>query len=169
MKTFRFKVVLCLLAVLSVAVAASAASVFPKFKANGLTGGEVSQEVFAGKKLTMINFWGMYCPPCIAEMPDLGRLGKSMPEGTQLMGIVIDVGGNKQKQEKALSILKKANADFPNVIMSPEMDAFTQTLVGVPTTIFVDAKGNIVGEPIVGSRSEKDYRDELAKALKLLK
>ena len=168
MKKFLWGIVLAV-SMLLMAGVALAADKFPDFMADTLEGQDASQELFAGKKLTMINFWGTYCPPCIAEMPDLGRLGRSMPEGTQLIGIVIDVGSNKQKLEKARDILKKADADFLNLILSPEMTAYADTLVGVPTTIFVDGEGNIVGKPLVGSRSEKDYRKELEKALKLLK
>lgn len=166
MKKFAFTITLAVL-VAAMAGTAFAADAFPAFKSYNLAGEEVSQEVFAGKKLTMINFWGTYCPPCIGEMPDLGKLGRSMPEGTQLVGIVIDVG-DKETFEEAIEITKNANADFTNILISHEMVPYLETIVGVPTTIFVDAKGNIVGNPIVGARSEKAYRQEIEKALKLL-
>ncbi|MDL2263763.1 TlpA family protein disulfide reductase [Synergistaceae bacterium OttesenSCG-928-I11] len=166
MRKFAFVITLAVLAI-AMAGTAFAADAFPAFKSYNLAGEEVSQEIFAGKKLTMINFWGTYCPPCISEMPDLGELGRSMPEGTQLVGIVIDVG-DKETFEKAIEITKTANADFPNILISQEMIPYLETIVAVPTTIFVDAQGNVIGEPIVGSRSGKAYRGEVEKALKLL-
>lgn len=166
-KSMLGAVVLC--AVLVMAAAAMAATVaFPDFASRDLTGKEVSQEIFAGHKLTMVNFWGTYCGPCIDEMPDLGRLGKAMPEGTQLVGIVIDIS-DKKKLDAADAILKNAKAEFTNLIAVSDMNDYLETLVGVPTTIFVDGAGKIVGEPLVGSRSEADYRKELDKALKLVK
>lgn len=167
MKKFVSAVALVFLVALAVVGAAMAADVFPAFKSYDIQGEEVSQEIFAGKKLTMINFWGTYCPPCIDEMPDLGNLGRSMPEGTQLLGIVIDIS-DKETLEEAHAIVGEAKADFPHLLVSEEMLPYLQTIVAVPTTIFVDAQGKVIGEPIVGSRSEKDYRAEVEKALKLL-
>lgn len=166
MRKFVFALTLFAL-VITMACAAFAADVFPAFKSYNLEGKEVTQEIFAGKKLTMINFWGTYCPPCIDEMPELGELGRSMPEGTQLVGIVIDVG-DKETFEKALKITQGAKADFANVLISQEMVPYLETIVAVPTTIFVDAKGKVIGKPVVGARSGKAYRKEVEKALKLL-
>ena len=166
MRKFVFALALVAL-VTAVTGAAFAADVFPAFKSYNLEGKEVSQEIFAGKKLTMINFWGTYCPPCIDEMPDLGELGRSMPEGTQLVGIVIDVGDEETFKE-AIEITQDAKADFTNILIAEEMIPFLETITAVPTTIFVDAKGNVVGQPIVGSRSGEAYRKEVEKALKLL-
>ena len=166
MKKFVFALTLVML-IAAMAGVAFAASAFPAFKSYNLEGKEVTQEIFAGKKLTMINFWGTYCPPCIDEMPDLGELGRSMPEGTQLVGIVIDVGDEETFKE-AVEITQDAKADFLNVLIAEEMIPFLETITAVPTTIFVDAQGNVVGQPIVGSRSEKAYREEVEKALKLL-
>ena len=33
-----------------------------------------SRELFAENKVTMINFWGTFCGPCIREMPELAEL-----------------------------------------------------------------------------------------------
>lgn len=146
---------------------AFAADAFPQFKSYNLAGEEASHAIFAEKKLTMINFWGTYCPPCIDEMPDLGELGRSMPEGAQLVGIVIDVNG-KETLDKAIKITKTAKADFVNILISQEMLPYLETIMAVPTTIFVDAQGNVIGAPIVGSRPGKVYRQEVEKALELL-
>lgn len=168
MKKLLFAIALTALMVSAVAGAALAANTFPAFKSYTLSGEEVSQSLFADKKLTMINFWGTFCPPCIDEMPDLGKLGDAMPEGTQLVGIVVDIS-DKETLDEAIAILNDSNASFTNLLVSEEMMSYLQTLVGVPTTIFVDAKGTIVGEPLVGSRSGADYRKEIEKALKLVR
>ena len=41
------------------------------FQAVTLDGGTFTQADIAGKDVTIINFWGTFCAPCIAEMPDL--------------------------------------------------------------------------------------------------
>ncbi len=168
----KFVLPLLLLAIIGAYLAgalapSNAATVFPPFQSKNIHGEDVTNAIFAENKLTMVNLWGTFCPPCIDEMPDLGNLGRSMPEGTRLVGIVLDVQ-DRETLDDALEIVKDAKADFLNILPVSDMNDYLRTVSAVPTTIFVDAKGNVVGEPIVGSRSEKDYRKELEKALKLV-
>jgi thiol-disulfide isomerase/thioredoxin len=145
----------------------SASGVFPAFSARSLDGKAVTDALFADKKLTMVNIWTTWCPPCIAEMPDLGKLANSMPEGSQLVGIILDADYAGALDE-AQKILSKAGAKFPQILPTDEMSPVLETVDAIPTTIFVDASGNIVGKPLVGSRSEKAYRSEIEKLLKTI-
>lgn len=143
----------------------SAAEVFPAFSSRSSKGEPVTDGVFAESKLTMVNIWATWCPPCVAEMPDLGRLGRSMPEGSRLMGIILDAE-DSGAMEEAEAILAKAQADFLQILPVKEMDSVLSKVNAIPTTIFVDSQGKIMGDPLVGSRSEKAYRDEIEKKLK---
>jgi GTP-sensing pleiotropic transcriptional regulator CodY len=105
-------------------------------------------------------------------MPDLGRLGRSMPEGTQLVGIVLDARDPKENSEtidNAKSILKKTYADFLQILPVEEMAPVLEEVAAIPTTIFVNSKGHIVGNALVGSRPEEAYRSEIEKILKSMK
>ena len=137
---------------------------FPAFKSKTLNGSDVSNEIFIGKQLTVCNIWGTFCPPCIAEMPELGEWANEMPEGVQLIGLVCDVQGEGDTQtiEAAKRILHDADANFLNIIPSADMMNFLSTVEAVPTTIFIDGNGNIVGAPVVGADVEgyKDFVDE---------
>ena len=63
-----------------------------RFTAQDLQGNGVSQSIFADYDLTMINVWATYCPPCLQEMPDLGKLSEEYKDkGVQVLGIVSDV------------------------------------------------------------------------------
>lgn len=108
----------------------------------------------------MLNFWGTFSGPCISEILDLGELGRDMPEGSQLLGIVIDVEGDENLQ-MAKDILTKANAGFVNIVPDDALLKYAEAVTGVPTTIFVDENGKLLGEPIVGTRSAEEYRTEL--------
>jgi thiol-disulfide isomerase/thioredoxin len=141
------------------------AETFPKFSSKNLDGKTVTSDIFSGHKLTMVNFWTTWCPPCIREMPDLGNLGRNMPEGTQLIGIVLDAE-DSETIRKAKSILSKADAGFLQIVPCADMEPITETVEAIPTTVFVDSKGNIVGNPLVGARDEQSYREEIEAALK---
>ncbi|MDR3254104.1 MAG: TlpA family protein disulfide reductase [Synergistaceae bacterium] len=149
---------------------ANAAGVFPAFTSKTLDGNTITNKIFANKKLTMVNIWATWCPPCVSEMPDLGRLGKSMPEGTQLIGLVYDVTASDQSAKgEANRILSGAKALFTQIEYSKDMTPYMKGVDAIPTTIFVDSKGNIIGEPLVGSRPEKEYRAAIEKALASLR
>ena len=46
------------------AAAQQGQKVFPSFMARDLQGNEVTNEIFAQKKITVVNIWGTFCPPC---------------------------------------------------------------------------------------------------------
>lgn len=133
---------------------------FPSFTARTINDSTVTDKIFADKKLTVLNIWGTFCPPCIAEMPELGRWVEEMPDDVQLIGLVCDVRSDNDSNtiESARKILREANANFINIIPSVEMIDYLSTVEAVPTTIFIDSEGNIVGEPIIGANVEA-YKD----------
>lgn len=135
-----------------------------------LDSNKVTQDIFKDKKLTMINIWGTFCGPCIAEMPDLQELYTDIKdEEMNLIGIVSDIKSKDDSEniELAKKILNQKKADFMSIIPDENLNNnLLSSVTGVPTTIFVDSKGNIVGDPIVGSRSKDEYRKEIDKVLK---
>ncbi len=138
---------------------------FPSFATTDLEGNAVDSTLFADNDITMINFWGTYCGPCIDEMPDLGKLAQSMPEGSALVGVVIDGSGN---EDLAKQIVSETGAAFPHLLADEGLISYARTLVGVPTTIFIDAQGAFVGEPLLGARDTDTYRIEIETRLALL-
>ena len=41
--------------------------------------------------LTVVNFWGTFCNPCINEMPELAKWNEEMPDNVQMLGAIVDV------------------------------------------------------------------------------
>ncbi|MCL2009375.1 MAG: TlpA family protein disulfide reductase [Synergistaceae bacterium] len=156
---------------LGTANAVGLSNVFPAFSSRNLDGEPVTGDIFSREKLTMVNIWTTWCPPCIKEMPDLGRLARSMPEGAQLVGIVLDVEGTGDTKtiDDAKRIMSTAKADFLQILPSEEMTPVLRTVRAIPTTIFVNSNGQIIGAPVVGAKDEKGYRAELERRLQSLK
>lgn len=136
----------------------------PAFSATDLDGNPVTNDILKGKKVTMINFWGTFCGPCISEMPDLGELARDISEGSQLLGVVVD-GGSDENRQMAKDILTKANAGFMNIVPDDALLNYTKAMTGVPTTIFVDENGKLLGKPIVGARFVGEYESALEEYL----
>jgi thiol-disulfide isomerase/thioredoxin len=141
-----------------------AAEVFPSFSSQSSKGEAVTDAIFADSKLTVVNIWTTWCPPCREEMPDLGHLGRTMPEGSRLVGLILDADDSGALEE-AEGILTRAKADFLQILPVQEMASVLKEVTAIPTTIFVDSQGRIVGVPLDGSRSEEAYRTEIEKIL----
>lgn len=125
----------------------------PAFTAKDLDGNTVTESIFGDKDLTVVNIWGTFCGPCVREMPELGAWAKEMPDNVQIVGLIIDINGDDDTQHRdlAVEITQNAGADFLNIIANADFADVLKGVVGVPTTIFVDKDGNIVGDAIVGA------------------
>lgn len=128
-------------------------AVFPAFTANDLDGNTVTESIFSEKDLTVLNIWGTFCGPCIGEMPELGEWAKEMPDNVQILGLIIDINGEEDTEHRdlAVDITSQAGVDFPNLIANEDFAPILKDVIGVPTTLFIDGEGNLVGDPVIGA------------------
>lgn len=126
---------------------------FPAFTSTDLEGNTVTDSIFAEKDLTVLNIWGTFCTPCVGEMPELGEWAKEMPENVQMVGLIIDINGEEDTEHKdlAVDITSKAGAEFTQIIVNQDFAPVLKDVLGVPTTMFIDKDGNIVGDSILGA------------------
>ncbi len=90
-------------------------------------------------KVVVLNFWATWCPPCVKEIPSLGRLQKAFSKN-ELVVLSVDVGENKKEVEK---FLNRIPADFP-VLLDPDGSTVKQwKIAAFPTTFVIDPKGEI--------------------------
>lgn len=123
------------------------------FSADTLDGGSFTQDGIKSKDVTVINFWGTFCPPCIAEMPDLASYAKALPDNVQLITVCLDAV-DAESMEKARAILDAAGYEGVTLLPGDDPDflSLCQSIQAVPTTIFVDSSGKIADNPIVGGQ-----------------
>lgn len=140
---------------------------FPEFAATTIMGEDIDHSIFSDAEVTMINIWGTFCGPCINEMPDLAELYGELPEGSALVGIVTDVYG-EDNLDKAVKIVTETGVTYDNIIPDDALYQFLAANVsGVPTTLYVDRDGNILGG-VVGARSKDEYKAILEELVKQL-
>ena len=146
-------------------VVSAQAGELPEFATKDLYGNDVTSAIFAEKDVTIINFWGTYCGPCINEMPELGEWMRELPENVQLIGVVTDAMlGDEKTAQKAARILEQADAPFVSLVLDDALLEYCSGLVGVPTTVLVDSEGRVIGEPILGAQVNT-YKQALEQAL----
>ena len=110
-----------------------------------------AEELFDGKDVTVINCWATWCPPCLEEMDELADFAKTLPDNVQLVTYCVD--GTQHKDECA-RILEEAGFEGKTMISANgDFTTLIEQMQYVPTTIFVDGRGRIVGETQIGSNS----------------
>ena len=61
------------------------------FSTTDLEGNTVTNDILSQADLTVVNFWGTFCNPCINEMPELAKWNEEMPDNVQMLGAIVDV------------------------------------------------------------------------------
>jgi len=113
-----------------------------------------SADIFSQAKVTMVNVWGSFCPPCLKEMPDLARIHADYAEADfQIIGLLQDVFAlDSSTAQDAVEIVEATGANYLHLISSDEViESVTRSIYAVPTTLFVDSEGKLLCSPVVGS------------------
>ncbi|WP_066504573.1 TlpA family protein disulfide reductase [Abyssisolibacter fermentans] len=140
------------------------------FKAKDFQGNSIDKTSFENYKLTMVNVWGTGCNPCIREMPELEELYKEMKEqGVNIVGIVSDAT-NEKNEKNARKIIERTGVTYSNIIPDEVLKkGLLNQVIGFPTTVFFDSKGNIIGKEIVGAASKEYYKKAIEERLENIK
>ena len=134
------------------------------FETTDVNGNTVkSEDLFGENKFTLINLWQSWCPPCIAEMPDLNAINDEYKQfGVGVVGILLD-GNETEGLTDGLEIIEETGAKY-TVILPPENIMELLPAQAVPTSYFVDRKGMVLGLPIVGANPD-EYRNRIEEYL----
>ena len=122
----------------------------PQMAMKTIDGETVRLADLAGK-VVVLNFWATWCPPCVAEIPDLARLAK---EVNQEGGVVIGISDEDVDTIRPFV----AARDMPYAIVAgSDWPAPFNTIRAIPVTYFLDAEGTI-REELVGGSSYEVFR-----------
>ncbi|MBQ9643290.1 MAG: TlpA family protein disulfide reductase [Lachnospiraceae bacterium] len=128
-------------------------------------------DVVAQNKVTLLNYWGTFCDPCIDEMPDIEELSAHYADqGFGVIGLTCDVmdPGNKRNEDnyqKALDIIETTGVTYPILFATEEVQDTIKANM-FPTSYFLDSEGHILGDPVVGSHSAEDWESYILEHLK---
>lgn len=136
LRSLLFSLSLCLAA--AAQAAPKVGDPAPAFKLRTLDGKTVSLADYKGQ-VVMLNFWASWCGPCRQEMPHLDALQSSLGKaGFAVVGVNVD-----EDPAAARAFLKKVPVSFTQVSDADNKVAQSYENAAMPTSFFIDRKGNI--------------------------
>jgi peroxiredoxin len=135
-------------------------SVAPNFTVTDLLGRKVSLSDYKGQPV-WLNFWGSWCPPCRAEMPDIQTaFAQLQPKGVVLLAVSLD-----EPAINAAAFAFRNNTTF-TILSDPDRSGTgaAYPILNFPTHIFIGRDGK-VKEVILKPMSVADaitYGNEIA-------
>lgn len=112
----------------------------PDFNVTDIEGNSVS---LAGQHghLTLLNFWGTWCPPCQSEIPDLVKLDQNYrSRGLDIIGIAL---GEKEGETGLRNWCKQHAVAYRQAMETEEIKSAFGHIEEVPVSILIDANGKI--------------------------
>ena len=146
------------------------------FETTDIDGNTYTEKVFSDYDLTLVNAFTTWCSPCVNEMPELEKLYQEMKDqGVGVVGMVLDSVSEDGTPDdsivqKAQLLKEKTGVTYPLLI--PDKGFLNGRISGLqsfPESFFVDKDGNIVGDPIMGSKTFDGWKEAVEKQLAALK
>jgi thiol-disulfide isomerase/thioredoxin len=125
------------------------------FTLEDTAGKTVALADFKGK-VTIVDVWGTWCPPCRKEVPHfVALLDQYRDKGLAVIGLNYERVDKKEAKEAIETFIKEHKVNYPCVIGDDKTQDKIPNLEGFPTTLFLDREGT-VRLKLVGYHSRTD-------------
>ena len=116
-----------------------------------LDGERTTLAEFEGKTIFM-NFWATWCPPCIAEMPNINKLHADLADNDSVAFVMLSLDDDP---EKARAFLERKGYTLPVYFPAARLPGVYNSTT-IPTTYVISPQGEIVLE----KRGMADYNTQ---------
>ncbi|MGM0523647.1 MAG: peroxiredoxin family protein [Bacillota bacterium] len=117
-------------------VGTSVGNLAPDFMLSSTTGETVSLSDYRGKRV-MVNFWGTWCPPCRAEMPDMEKFYQE----NDVEILAVNLTPTESNVSDVTDFIDEFGLSF-QVLLDEELAVSSQYgIQPVPTSFMVDSNG----------------------------
>lgn len=106
-----------------------------------LDGNRTNLREFEGKTI-FLNFWATWCPPCIAEMPNIQKLYTDFQDAEDIVFVMLSLD---EDPEKARAFMERKEFTMPVYFLAGRQPGVYNSTV-VPTTYVISPDGYIVTE-----------------------
>jgi len=102
-------------------------------------------------KWIVVNYWATWCPPCIAEMPDLQAFHD---EHADRDAVVIGINVENISSDQLINFLDIYSITYPVYKGSTQQKTPLGTVPGLPTTFMVSPEGTVEARQVGSVTSE---------------
>ncbi len=135
---------------------------------DAIKGGQVSSASLKGK-VVIVDFWATWCPPCVAEIPNMVKLyDEYKDKGVEFVGVTLDAPRDQGGYDQLKDFVEKNKVQWPQYYegKTPATEFATNWgIQAIPTVFAVDAEGNLASIEARG-KLETLIPELLAKAKK---
>ena len=125
----------------------------PDFTATDLDGNPISLEQYRGK-VVLLDFWAVWCGPCIAEMPNVKRVYNNYKdEGFDIIGISLDID-----EARLRNYLKENDISWQQVFSGEGWQSPVSRQYGIraiPAQWLIDRDGTLISNRARGKALER--------------
>jgi cytochrome c biogenesis protein CcmG/thiol:disulfide interchange protein DsbE len=114
----------------------------PAIQNRTVEGEKFNLREYEGKKIVIVNFFGTWCPPCRAELPELYSVYRENQKNVQLVGVALNI-----EDEAVRRFMRNLNVDFPAILSPRNTDSGIPEryqVPTVPTTAVIGLDGRII-------------------------
>ena len=108
------------------------------FTLTDIEGRTLSSSDWKGK-VVLLNFWATWCPPCLAEIPDLIALQDKYRDRL----VVIGISEDELPTDKVKQFTNDRKVNYPIVMETEEIRQLFTGIIALPTTFVLDHDGRI--------------------------
>jgi thiol-disulfide isomerase/thioredoxin len=127
--------------------------------ASSTTNGEAWLSDFRGHPV-VLNFWATWCRPCRSEIPQfVDAYQKYKDKGLVVIGLDLQEGPSLIQP-----FAQEFGIDYPILVDRTGQVGDKYRLLGLPTTVFIDANGviqSVYSGPLQGSQNDTDVQDAI--------
>ena len=132
----------------------------PDFSTTDLDGNPISLQQYRGK-VVLLDFWGVWCGPCIAEMPNLKRVYNTYKDqGFDIIGVSLD-----DEESELRNYIKENDIQWRQIFSGERWvdDPLAQQyeIRGVPAPWLIDRDGKLISHQARGEDLERLVVDAL--------
>jgi thiol-disulfide isomerase/thioredoxin len=110
-------------------------------------------------KLTLINYWAIWCAPCREEIPELNKLAEEYADQLTVLAVNFD----NEQGEELMAQVEKLGIEFPSLQSDPRALWSLKFVSVLPETLVIDSEGVLLHR-LIGPQTLESLADKVIPA-----